>query len=137
MRLTGPLDEVHGPHPSAQAPLAALSETDQAAALSVVERSVPACLPRVNDETLAKWAVSLADDLYKSGNFEGAWGPPQWAYVRAVWGTFTLRYVIENTFTDPLQRPLWLHDREGTQPASRRTSPCRSFVNQGMHGNGR
>jgi hypothetical protein len=98
--------------------LAALSETDQATALSVVERSVTACLTNVNDETLAKWAISLADDLYKSGNFEGPWGPPQWAYVRAVWGTFfsvlggrglTLRYVIENAFPDPLQRPLWLY----------------------------
>jgi hypothetical protein len=96
--------------------LAALNEQDRAIALSTVEQTVAGFSAAFDDGLLPQVASSVVDDLYKYGS-TSVWGPLQWDYIRAVWGTFfselrsrgfNLRYVVENTFPDPLQRPIEL-----------------------------
>jgi hypothetical protein len=97
--------------------LEALDEEGRAAALSVVQRVVADQASALDDTLLSEGAVSVIDDLYKAGCAADVWGPLHADYVRAVWGTFfsvlsdrgfTIRYVVENTFGEPLDHPLIL-----------------------------
>ena len=95
--------------------LAALDDEGRAVALSTVQRAVAGQAGALDDEALPMTAVSVIDDLYKAGNIAVTWGQANRDYVGAVWGTFfavltdrgfALRYVVENTFPEPLDRPL-------------------------------
>lgn len=69
------------------------------------------------DDVLPKAGATFADHLYRFGCNTETWDDAAEAYVRAVWGTFftylsergfRIRYVVENTWPDGLERPLEL-----------------------------
>ena len=84
-------------------------------AIQGIRAGVLAHLQTYDNELLSKVAVSFVDDLYKFGCTATAWDEPSSRYVNAVWGTLfpyltergiQVRYVVDNTWPDGLQRPL-------------------------------
>jgi hypothetical protein len=97
--------------------LAALEAPDKDRALAHIAATVQAHTARLRADgyDIARVAVSVADDLYKTLAYARAWSPEATAYLRAVFGTFLaaatgwgvrVRYIVENTFPDSLDRPL-------------------------------
>jgi hypothetical protein len=97
--------------------LAALEAADKDRALSQIAATVQAYTARLQADgiDIARVAVSVADDLYKTLFRAQEWSHESTAYLGAVFGTFLaaassrgiqVRYVVENTFPDYLDRPL-------------------------------
>jgi hypothetical protein len=97
--------------------LAALGAADKECALAQIAATVQAHIAQLRTDgiDIARVAVSAADDLYKTLFRAQEWSPESTAYLRAVFGTFLaaasswgiqVRYVVENTFPDYLDRPL-------------------------------
>lgn len=97
----------------AAAALSQLAPADKTAALNEVSETVVAQVARLDDTALAHFAVSVADDLYRMISIVEIWLPEADDYVMAAHGAFfaalsargfRLRFVIENTIPDHLQR---------------------------------
>jgi hypothetical protein len=85
--------------------------------LAHIAATVRAYTERLHAEgyDIARTAVSVVDDLYKTVGNAQAWSPEATFYLQAVFGTFLdaasgwgfrVRYVVDNTFPDGLDRPL-------------------------------
>lgn len=97
--------------------LGRLSGRDRGRALEQISEAVMLHAQKWDDKQLAGAAISMADDLYKYGCTAESWDGVTADYVAAVWGSimryvaergFQVRYVVDNTWPDGLQRPLQL-----------------------------
>lgn len=97
----------------AAAALSMLSDDDKRAALDTISRHVTDQASRLSDHDLSNFAVSVVDDLYRTLAHVEIWLPEAGAYVASAHGAFfahlatrgfRVRYIVENVFTDGLER---------------------------------
>lgn len=102
------------------AQLADLDPMERATALALVSETVLIHTDHLDDHTLARFAVSVVDDLYRMLSTTEIWQPEADAYLTAAHGAylaalrargFRLRYIVENDYHDNLERVIQLYGR--------------------------
>ena len=97
--------------------LSSYTPDDAQDAVEIVSRVVTQYARDLSEEHLVGATVSMVDDLYKTMSWINPWSHHTAAYVQAVFGSFLsvaaergkhVRYIVENSFPDGLQRAVSL-----------------------------